>query len=1330
MRRSVRLAVGISGLVLLVLAAPALAGWLRLRLAARSLRIEAQEQLADRNYPAAARTLERLVREQPDSAEAVGALLLLGKARAATGDLPGAIDAWDELVRRFPEHDLASKARFLIADTLARQGKLREAALRTAERARHFTGDAYRASIAALYLEIADEAYIGTPRGKKGDPLDPARRERHFDRALAMYTRAERVGVAPERRAEVSYRIADCYRQLGRLEAAERAYRRYLERFPDDTLRNRARLELGLVLLDLGRSAEARKQLEQLVQIAGNDEVVPLALRALGRSWKPLEGADPARVDRAARYWRTLLERFPDHEQAPEVAFDLARALEAVGRTDEAVQQYLALEKRYPDHPRAPEARWRAGLCLRRAGRFDEARTVWARFLSQYPLHERFVEVQRAIERLAFDRAERLYAEQRYEQAEAAWRAFVEAQPASELAPQAALRVGESLLRRKAYDAAREALSACASRYRDSPVAPKAQWLLVETLEHTGALREQITALRTLIERWPASPEADRARRRLARLEETELELRSEQVCHAGESFTVRAITRNVEALELRAYPIDLLAYFRKKHTLQGVESLALDVAAPARRWRVETPDYEPYRRFDQRLPLPLEGKGGWVVMAEQTLYRATVLAIRSDLSIICKQAPRQLLVFARDERTGRPWPGVRVLVSDGRAIVAQGVSGDDGVFTTTFDRPRGALRVFAHAGHDVAYSDAEPASASASTGYGTKGLVYTDRPLYRPGDRVRMRAIVRTASAGSYQPTGDKPVELLLRAPNGTVFWRRTLRTSRFGTVAAETWLPEAAPLGRWSVVCRFAGLEFPASIHVEAYVKPELEVRLRPDRDDHVAGEPVQLTVEARAFAGGPAAHATVHYVVWRRDYRFDPERYRRFAWWFGRSRKGAGEQSAPPADLVAEGTARTDAQGRATIRFDTDTEAGDSVYTVLAEVQGPSGRASTGSRNVHVTRSAYFAVCTTDRRVYRPGDRVRLELFTVRADHTGVARRGELLWQRRDDGQWITTSREPVTTGDDGRATIELEAPAPGSWRLRFEGRDRAGTLVAASVDLEVAGERKQAAHEAKLVFERAVYRRGDRARALVRSPVAPVWALLTFEADRVIGHRVIELRRTSTTIELPMQDRFSPNVFVRIAIPGSHQLFEAGDEIAVVKFLQLHVEASAERVAPGGELTLRFKATDQAGRPVQAELGLAIVDEAIFSLRPDPTPRLAPWFYDQRRSLAVRTRSSYAWSYRGERRERPPALLAELERRQWEQEQARRRAEQQRRFGERLVRSREAGPPPAAPPAGKAQAEEAEAFEGAFDRAAGGFGRLRAAERKARARPSPRNAAAPR
>ena len=107
-----------------------------------------------------------------------------------------------------------------------------------------------------------------------------------------------------------------------------------------------------------------------------------------------------------------------------------------------------------------------------------------------------------------------------------------------------------------------------------------------------------------------------------------------------------------------------------------------------------------------------------------------------------------------------------------------------------------------------------------------TASLVYTDRAIYRPQQKVLWKVVAYRGRAdlGRFETTSATPVTVLLRDRNGEVVESRTATTNSYGSAAGEFLIPSGRALGGWAVECTPTGA---AGIQVEEYKRPTFEVK-----------------------------------------------------------------------------------------------------------------------------------------------------------------------------------------------------------------------------------------------------------------------------------------------------------------------------------------------------------------------------------------------------------------------------------------------------------------------------------------------------------------------
>ncbi|MEM8586021.1 MAG: alpha-2-macroglobulin family protein, partial [Bacteroidota bacterium] len=178
----------------------------------------------------------------------------------------------------------------------------------------------------------------------------------------------------------------------------------------------------------------------------------------------------------------------------------------------------------------------------------------------------------------------------------------------------------------------------------------------------------------------------------------------------------------------------------------------------------------------------------------------------------------------------------------------------------------------------------------------------FTDRAIYRPGQRLFVKALV-VAKNVEQMPSlvANEDVTLTLVDANGEVVAREEGRTDMYGSLSAEFTLPTGRLSGYWRV--RIDGLGS-QGFRVEEYKRPRFEVNIDLPETPAILGDTVNIEGQALAYSGPALADARVSYRV-ERQIRWWSYRY------FG---GGPGETQA----ILAQGETTTDDQGRFTIDF----------------------------------------------------------------------------------------------------------------------------------------------------------------------------------------------------------------------------------------------------------------------------------------------------------------------------------------------------------------------------------------------------------------------------
>jgi alpha-2-macroglobulin len=487
------------------------------------------------------------------------------------------------------------------------------------------------------------------------------------------------------------------------------------------------------------------------------------------------------------------------------------------------------------------------------------------------------------------------------------------------------------------------------------------------------------------------------------------------------------------------------------------------------------------------------------------------------------------------------------------------------------------------------------------------RGFVHTDRPIYRPGDRVQFRAILREGAPGAYTvPSAPQPVKL--RDPNGKTIFTLDRKLDEFGTISGEIPLGDDPALGSYRLT---AGTdEYPwvmGTFEVQAYKKPEFVLDVsRPAATP--GGEVARFGVAARYFFGRPAAGMRLHYRAYLRD---------AYAWWrrgspfrFAGFRGPSNDTEAPPVegDLVA------DASGRATIAIKTDRVTSERQLTVEIDGRDSAGRTVTAEAISQVTPGSFFLTVQPKTYFNTLGDTVELTLRSLGYGPRTPPRPGTPIsvtftrfWWDRGSHQEQGGAAESVVTGDDGSATVRWKPSSSGYFSVQASARDERGRDISTTTGVWIASERYDRGYtfdEPQVVPQKAEYAPGEHATLLVTAPQGDVDALVHVvggATDRVFLRR---LTTTASTLDVePPPGVATYRVTVSVPMPSSVASASATLNVAPAPHL-LHVAIRPEKAVynPGERARFAVRVADAQGKPVRAQIGLAVVDDAIFALRP--------------------------------------------------------------------------------------------------------------------------------
>jgi alpha-2-macroglobulin len=607
---------------------------------------------------------------------------------------------------------------------------------------------------------------------------------------------------------------------------------------------------------------------------------------------------------------------------------------------------------------------------------------------------------------------------------------------------------------------------------------------------------------------------------------------------------------------------------------------------------------------------------------------RASVVQV-TNLGVTVKDSPQNTLVFVTRLDNAAPVVNARVtLVNRDNSVHWTGSTGADGVaigpgmphrerrYTGENDYAewqRPDFLVLAEKDGDIAYVANNWNEGIEPWDFGVpfnrneaepmlRGTVFSDRGVYRLGEEVQFKAILRHNT-----PTGIrllKPgtaISITLRDSQYRFVDERTVTVNAWSSVEWKTTIPNEASLGTYSVRAVLEsekpkpkapedvdpgdtpGPELDDNVPYEkavrgsflvaAYRRPDFRVDVTLKGGRALAGEPLKGGITARYLFGSAMGARPVKWAFTRIEMvsapsavneKFPEERWQ-FVGWGDRYVQSRPSEVSRDEDTLAK-------TGELDLTLTPAADAGAPfVYSLEGDVEDLSRQhiANRASLLVHPAPwyiglrrpSSYFVdqkqglktevIAVSPEGQVVPGVTVEVKLTQI-----------QWISVRRSEGNGFYTwesNRKEVTAGHwtvtSAAEPVPLDVPLAngGYFILEATARDTGGRHTVTRMTFYALGDGYTAwarfdHNRIELVPDRRTYKPGDSAKIMIQSPWEQATALVTTEREGIRSHRQFTLTSTQQSVILPITEQEIPNVFVSVLLIKGRQAADAAKNAA--------------------------------------------------------------------------------------------------------------------------------------------------------------------------------------
>jgi uncharacterized protein YfaS (alpha-2-macroglobulin family) len=657
----------------------------------------------------------------------------------------------------------------------------------------------------------------------------------------------------------------------------------------------------------------------------------------------------------------------------------------------------------------------------------------------------------------------------------------------------------------------------------------------------------------------------------------------------------------------------------------------------------------------------------------EMTTYRSLVQV--TDMAVHIKVAPKKSLAWVTRLSTGEPVDkaAITVFSKDGKQLWtgttnAEGFADVPGTVDMklkssdeSWEYPK--VIVAAEKDGDQAVtintwaSGIEPYEFGLAQAWEAErpentGFIFTDRGVYRPGDKVYAKGIVRYRTLGQLRGAADgSAFAVTVTDSRHEKLKTETVKVGKYGTFSVSFDIPKEAPTGYFSIGAKGKAptgvIELSSGFRVEEYRAPQFRVDVSTPTTDKIAGEKVSASVSARYLFGGAMNDAKVRWSAHRSSTSFGTPSAPDFTfaqetWWWDDNKPN------DVSGFFASGEGKADSKGMLAVEVGQVEAPGERPYsyTIEGEVEDVNRQRVAGRVEVMVHPSAYYVGLRATTGFMTIGNEYALD--TVVVDPKGTRVKGRKVdvtilsrtWKsvrKKDASGGFTTLSEPEEKQVHACALQSGTDPVPckfkptmaGFFIVRANVKDDAQHSHSSSLGVYATGNefvawQRNDSDRIELITDKTSYHVGDVAKVLVKSPYATANAVFSIEREGVLERRFLKLKGSVTAVEVPITEDMVPNIFAgvllvrpRVEKGGIETGDDPGRPAARVGLVKLSVERKTKRLAvtvktdkpayqPGQPVDVEVEVKDSQGKPTGAEVTLYVVDEAVLRLTDYKTP----------------------------------------------------------------------------------------------------------------------------
>lgn len=566
--------------------------------------------------------------------------------------------------------------------------------------------------------------------------------------------------------------------------------------------------------------------------------------------------------------------------------------------------------------------------------------------------------------------------------------------------------------------------------------------------------------------------------------------------------------------------------------------------------------------------------------------------------------------------------------------------TGSDGVVNTDIlYKPAGV--VIKNGKDSAIIASSEDSLEYASDAYNSQVVyLYSDRPIYKPGDTINFKGIYRLGYDGQYEIFKDKKIPVKVYDSNNTEIYNKELAIGDFGTFNDSLILSPSASVGSYRIESKNYNSYY---FDVEEYVPAAFKLETKSSKEEYMAGENFSIDVDASYYFGAPLENGKVEYSIGSTDYYFDKiksDKYYSFSDYSSESYYRDYFSYRGSTDLI---------NGKATITgnldfktFFKENNRDSKIFYVYINVINSTGNTISTQQSFVVHGGKYYVGVNTDKSFLATNEDFKVNVKTT--DLNGNNKQLNNVNLQISKISWIYNKRKEVdgsyyynwdrkfdlvkevtvNTDQNGEYTSAFNLSDEGEYIVVTSYTDDLGNKIKSSKDLYVYGSKNVSVRPTNdmsldiVAKDTTGLKIGDKASVIIKSPYEKAKAFISIERGKVYEYKIIDINQNLFEYSFDIKKEYFPNVYLSVVLISTKPELKYGSLSFNVesddKKIGIEIKSDKDVYLPGEKVRLNINTKDANLYPIESEVSLAIVDMSVLALKGNPKKDPNTYFYD--------------------------------------------------------------------------------------------------------------------